>query len=152
MGVNLGQMFENTQHTPTLDEARGKIDAYYARGFRNLRIPVTWTEEVDGSLLVHDPSVGEGLEVASGRLPAGHYVEILVADDGAGIDASVLPRVFEPFFTTKGESGTGLGLASVRHLACRCGGGVSIDSQVGAGTRVSVFLPLAEQKESPTSM
>lgn len=57
-GVNLGQMFESTQHPRTLDAAAPKIDAYYARGFRNLRIPITWTERVGGDLLVTDPAVG----------------------------------------------------------------------------------------------
>lgn len=58
-GVNLGQMFESTQHPRTLEAAKAKIDAYYARGFRNLRIPVTWTEPVGGDLLVGDPTVGD---------------------------------------------------------------------------------------------
>ncbi len=58
-GVNLGQMFESTQHPRTLAAASAKIDAYYARGFRNVRIPVTWTEPVGGDLLVNDPLVGE---------------------------------------------------------------------------------------------
>jgi hypothetical protein len=57
-GVNLGQIFESTQHPRTLAAARAKIDAYYDRGFRNLRIPVTWTEPVGGDLLVTDARVG----------------------------------------------------------------------------------------------
>ncbi len=56
-GFNLGQMFESSQHPPTLAMARPKIDAYYARGFRVVRIPVTWTEAVDGSTLA-DPDTG----------------------------------------------------------------------------------------------
>jgi endoglucanase len=58
-GVNLGQMFENTQHPRTLAAAQAKIDAYHAKGFRNVRIPVTWTDAVDNSTLVFDPTVGE---------------------------------------------------------------------------------------------
>ena len=58
-GFNLGQMFDSTQHPRTLAAARAKIDAYYARGFRSVRIPITWTEPVGGDLLVHDPSVGQ---------------------------------------------------------------------------------------------
>jgi hypothetical protein len=58
-GFNLGQMFENTQHPQTLAAASAKIDAYYAKGFRNVRIPVTWTEMVSGSLLVNDAAVGD---------------------------------------------------------------------------------------------
>ncbi len=58
-GFNLGQMFESTQHPRTLSAASAKIDAYYDRGFRNVRIPITWTENVGGDLLVNDPNVGD---------------------------------------------------------------------------------------------
>lgn len=58
-GFNLGQLFESTQHARTLQTATAKIDAYYARGFRNVRIPVTWTEAIGGDLLVGDPMVGD---------------------------------------------------------------------------------------------
>ncbi|MFZ4166014.1 glycoside hydrolase family 5 protein [Brevundimonas sp. NPDC058933] len=67
-GFNLGQMFDNSQHPPTLEAARPKIDAYYARGFRNLRIPVTWTEDVDGTTLA-DPDTGR-IDLTSPRLAA----------------------------------------------------------------------------------
>jgi len=58
-GFNLGQMFESTQHPPTLAAASAKIDAYYAKGFRVVRIPVTWTEVTNGDTLVGDPAVGD---------------------------------------------------------------------------------------------
>lgn len=58
-GFNLGQMFENSQHPPTLAAAKPKIDAYYERGFRLVRIPITWTEHAEGDLLVHDPATGD---------------------------------------------------------------------------------------------
>jgi endoglucanase len=66
-GFNLGQMFENTQHPRTFEAARAKIDAYYDRGFRNVRIPITWTDYVGGDLLVYDPNVGE-VNRSHGRL------------------------------------------------------------------------------------
>ena len=58
-GFNIGQMFESTQHPPTLASASAKIDAYYAKGFRTVRIPVTWTEPTNGDTLVGDPLVGD---------------------------------------------------------------------------------------------
>lgn len=67
-GFNLGQMFDNSQHPATLEAARPKIDAYYARGFRTLRIPVTWTEDVDGTTLA-DPATGR-IDRAAPRLAA----------------------------------------------------------------------------------
>jgi PAS domain S-box-containing protein len=71
-------------------------------------------------------------------------VRITVADDGAGMPPSVVERAFEPFFTTKeaGE-GTGLGLATVHGVVTDAGGTVEIDSEVGAGTVVTIFLPAA---------
>jgi two-component system NtrC family sensor kinase len=73
---------------------------------------------------------------------AGDFVAVAVADTDAGIAADVLPRVFEPFFTTKaGDKGAGLGLAQVHGFAQRSGGAVTIDSDVGEGTVVTLYLP-----------
>ena len=58
-GFNLGQMFESDQHTRTLATAKEKIDAYYAKGFRTMRIPVTWTENLDGEMIVNSATTGE---------------------------------------------------------------------------------------------
>lgn len=68
MGFNLGQMFDNDQHAPTLELAAAKIDAYYARGFRVVRIPVTWTEPIAGTTLA-DPASGQ-IDRSSQRLQA----------------------------------------------------------------------------------
>jgi nitrogen fixation/metabolism regulation signal transduction histidine kinase len=66
-------------------------------------------------------------------------VEIVVADDGGGIDVAVLPRIFEPHFSTR-TSGSGLGLAITRRLVESWGGTVTIDSELGKGTTVRVRL------------
>jgi len=57
---------------------------------------------------------------------------------------SVRARVFEPFFTTKGASGTGLGLPVVHDIVRSLGGVVSLRSEEGSGTTVTVALPLYE--------
>jgi PAS domain S-box-containing protein len=76
---------------------------------------------------------------------AGDYVALSVADTGCGIPADLLPRVVEPFFTTKGpDKGTGLGLSQVYGLAHRSGGTVQIASEVGRGTKVTIYLPRGE--------
>jgi two-component system sensor histidine kinase PilS (NtrC family) len=67
-------------------------------------------------------------------------LEIAVVDTGEGIPASDLPHVLEPFFSTK-PGGSGLGLALVHRIAQDHGGEVSIDSQPGLGTRVTLRLP-----------
>jgi signal transduction histidine kinase len=83
-----------------------------------------------------------------GDLHAGQYVQISVADTGAGIPADVLDRVFEPFFTTKGaEAGSGLGLAMVHGFVKQTGGHVRIYSEVGHGTTVKIYLPRLHEAE-----
>jgi PAS domain S-box-containing protein len=78
-------------------------------------------------------------------LPAGQYVVVAVADNGSGMPPEVLNRVFEPFFTTKEVGkGTGLGLPMVYGLAQQAGGAVTIDSVVGQGTTVELYLRRSE--------
>jgi PAS domain S-box-containing protein len=90
---------------------------------------------LNASLSAHD--------VPSGA--AGDYVALSVADTGCGIPADLLPRVVEPFFTTKGpDKGTGLGLSQVYGLAHRSGGTVQIASEIGQGTKVTLYLPRGE--------
>jgi signal transduction histidine kinase/ActR/RegA family two-component response regulator len=75
-------------------------------------------------------------------LPAGDYVRISVADSGSGIAPEHLERVFEPFFTTKPVGkGTGLGLSQIFGFARQSGGDVTIQSELGVGTTVSIYLP-----------
>jgi two-component system nitrogen regulation sensor histidine kinase NtrY len=67
--------------------------------------------------------------------------EFKVSDDGAGIDAELLPRIFEPRFSTT-TSGSGLGLAIVKRLVESWGGRIEVESEAGQGTTIAVYLPL----------
>ncbi|NUP06238.1 MAG: PAS domain S-box protein [Polyangiaceae bacterium] len=79
----------------------------------------------------------------SGLAP-GVYICIQVADDGVGMPPDVVTKAFEPFFTTKEPGkGTGLGLSTAYGIVRRAGGAIEIDSVVGRGTLVSVYLPKA---------
>lgn len=71
------------------------------------------------------------------------YVHLSVTDSGAGIAEDALAHIFEPFYTTKGESGTGLGLSTVRSVVQQARGRVEARSTVGEGTTFDVWLPLA---------
>jgi signal transduction histidine kinase len=72
----------------------------------------------------------------------GAFIALTVADTGCGMSPEVLARAFEPHFTTKPKGkGTGLGLPTVRGLAKRVHGTVTIESTLGQGTTVTVYLP-----------
>jgi signal transduction histidine kinase/ActR/RegA family two-component response regulator len=80
-----------------------------------------------------------------GDIRAGDYVKISVTDTGCGMPRDVLDRAFEPFFTTKPVGkGTGLGLSQIFGFAHESGGEVGIESEVGRGTVVSIYLPRTE--------
>jgi PAS domain S-box-containing protein len=78
-------------------------------------------------------------------LPEGRYAVISVSDTGLGINPEIITKVFDPFFTTKAlGKGTGLGLSQVYGIAQQSGGTARIESAVGNGTTVEIWLPLAE--------
>ncbi len=80
------------------------------------------------------------------KLPPGRYVRVSVADTGVGMSKDVLDKAIEPFFSTKGiGKGTGLGLSMVHGLATQLGGGLEIESRLGQGTTVELWLPLSEE-------
>jgi PAS domain S-box-containing protein len=81
---------------------------------------------------------------ANAALQPGRYVRLSMTDTGTGMDAATLSHATEPFFTTKGVGkGTGLGLAMVRGLSEQSGGTVTIESDVGKGTTVSMWIPVS---------
>ncbi|MBV8653452.1 MAG: response regulator [Alphaproteobacteria bacterium] len=88
------------------------------------------------------------IETPDGGRPAdlapGNYVRISVGDTGDGMSEDIRDKAFEPFFTTKEPGkGSGLGLSQVYGFARQSGGTVQLDSAVGRGTTVSIFLPRA---------
>ena len=88
--------------------------------------------------------VPDFVEQHPGAIP-GHYLMLQVKDTGTGIAKDDLAKVIEPFFTTKEVGkGTGLGLSSVYGFAKQSDGFLLLDSDVGAGTAVSIYLPVAE--------
>ncbi len=97
-----------------------------------------------GTLTIATANVTLGEPREPGAPPAGDYVRLSVEDTGVGMTEEVRARAFEPFFTTKPVGrGSGLGLSQVYGVARQSGGGVVIESAIGRGTAVTVYLPRA---------
>jgi signal transduction histidine kinase/CheY-like chemotaxis protein len=110
----------------------------------NLAINARDAMKVGGTVFVETDNVRLGPPLRPEDPPEGEYVMIAVKDNGTGMTEDVLVKCFEPFFTTKDVGkGSGLGLSQVLGFAKQSGGGVNIQSCLGEGTTVSVYLPRA---------
>jgi signal transduction histidine kinase/ActR/RegA family two-component response regulator len=112
----------------------------------NLAINARDAMEVGGTLIIETANVTLSHPQRAEEPPPGEYVALCVSDTGFGMTPEILARAIEPFFTTKEVGkGSGLGLSQVFGLAKQSGGGVRIDTQVGEGTTVRIYLPRAKQ-------
>jgi PAS domain S-box-containing protein len=113
----------------------------------NLAINARDAMEVGGTLTVTTDNIVLGEPERAEEPPPGDYVLISVSDTGSGMTDEVRERAFEPFFTTKPVGrGSGLGLPQVYGFAKQSGGGVAIETTIGEGTSVRVYLPRAEER------
>jgi signal transduction histidine kinase len=78
-------------------------------------------------------------------VPPGSYVKLIVRDTGVGMSEDVRAKALDPFFTTKPSGqGTGLGLSTTFGFVSQSGGTMSIDSELGKGTAITILLPMAD--------
>ena len=69
------------------------------------------------------------------------YIHLSITDTGIGMDNETLSNIFDPFFTTKGDAGTGLGMSQVYGFVTRSGSGIRVDSELGKGTTIHLYIP-----------
>lgn len=101
------------------------------------------------SITVNSTHLDVEREYLYGRLAPGDYAMLRVTDNGVGMDAEHLAKIFEPFYTSK-ELGNGMGMAIVHGIVMDHHGAIDIQSQLGEGTTVSIYLPLTDEQYSPS--
>jgi signal transduction histidine kinase len=103
-------------------------------------------EQVLVNLLVNAAQASRGADawvrLSVGRAEEPGWIELSVADNGAGIPADQIDQIFDPFFTTK-EQGTGLGLWICHQIVEDHGGRLRVESEPGVGSTFRVLLPVA---------
>jgi len=84
-----------------------------------------------------------------GKLPPGEYATVAVYDTGSGISREIRDHIFDPFFTTKESAkGTGLGLALCHGIIEQSSGHIDVDSEMGKGTRFTIYMPRVTDEAS----
>ncbi|MDX2014434.1 MAG: HAMP domain-containing sensor histidine kinase [Myxococcaceae bacterium] len=123
------------------------------RALVNLCMNARYAMDGTGNLVlrVHEVLLDTAEPGAWKPITAGQWVVLEVQDTGGGIEPSRMASLFQPYETTRFSSGgTGLGLAMVREVLERCGGGAQVSSRVGSGTTMRLFLKRAELTPKPT--
>ena len=108
-------------------------------------------EETGGTLSIdlREMDLDKDNPVGLLKLPEGCYLQLSITDTGCGMDDATMERIFEPFFTTKSvEKGTGLGLSVVHGIITACNGDICVESVLGKGTTLRVYLPVIAEKVS----
>jgi two-component system NtrC family sensor kinase len=135
--------------SPTLDPCR--IDrAQFEAAILNLVVNARDAMHGVGRITIETRNLDAAAEdiIRSPEFIPGAYVLVSVTDTGDGMTPEVLEKAFEPFFTTKDIGrGSGLGLSMVYGFVKQSGGHVQIESEVGAGTTVMIYLPRSAESQ-----
>ena len=152
--VNIGRLLRRTLGTQieiesVLDDDLWPVEVdrgQFENALVNLCLNARDAMPEGGRLLIETANVvvdGQASDRIADVVP-GAYVRLSVADTGTGIPPDALPRVFDPFFTTKEVGkGTGLGLSMVHGFITQSKGHIGIQSELGRGTTVTIYLPRA---------
>ena len=149
--VGMKEIFSRTLDESIDVDVRLAADLWCALGDRsqlesallNLVVNARDSFTEGGRLIIEaaNVSLAEPLRDEHFQADAGDYVMLAVTDNGSGMPPAVQARIFEPFFTTKEPgAGTGLGLSMTYAFVQKCGGFIRIESELGRGTTVRLFL------------
>jgi signal transduction histidine kinase len=100
-----------------------------------------------GTLTIETRNVDAGTD--GGPIPAARCVRLRVSDTGSGMGAEVVEHAFEPFYTTSSGIGAGLGLSTVYGIVAQAGATIDIRSRPGAGTTVTILVPVTDDPPDP---
>ncbi|SDT74659.1 hybrid sensor histidine kinase/response regulator [Actinoplanes derwentensis] len=143
IGADITLIARPASHPAVINADRGQIDQALLNLVLNARDAMP-----DGGTLIIEVGTTDLDDTAidlQPALPLGSYARVLVSDTGVGMSREVTRHILEPFFTTKPKGrGTGLGLATVYGIVTQAGGGLNIYSEVGIGTTIRLYLPLAD--------
>jgi len=103
----------------------------------------------DGGILTIDAVNVKDIRDNAVRHLSGDYIKISIRDEGVGISDKHLEKVFDPYFTTK-QTGSGLGLTSVHSIVTKHNGHISIDSELGVGTTITLYFPAETSPDKTT--
>ncbi|AWM39442.1 Blue-light-activated protein [Gemmata obscuriglobus] len=128
---------------PRLDRVRADA-GHVEQVILNLAVNARDAMPHGGTLTVGTANVTSDGPSGPGRVPAGRYVRLSVADTGVGMTEEIQAKIFEPFFTTKAiGQGTGLGLSTVYGIVQQTGGHIRVTSAPGRGATFEVYFPSA---------
>ncbi|CAH2600404.1 Histidine kinase [Rhodovastum atsumiense] len=147
LGRQIALQVDTPGGLPMLRTDKGQLEVVLVNLAANARDAMP-----EGGTLTLTASAGS-IAPGDAMLAPGPYLRIAVTDTGHGMDATTLARATEPFFTTKPEDkGTGLGLSMAREFAEQQGGVLRLESALGHGTSVTLWLPCGETTgEVPTA-
>ena len=147
----LGDLPDNIEYVESIDADLHRIEGdvtQLRQVFLNLIINAK-EAMVEGGIIrlkARNITLDENSIEAHSGLESGEYVQIIVSDNGPGISPEFLDRIFDPFFTTK-SSGTGLGLSNAIGILKSHHGEVTVQSDIGLGTRFKILLPALFQHQ-----
>lgn len=136
---------QQKENIPPIYVDKNQLEQLFLNLAINARDAITEKNKNMGGTLtfhIHTLHAKSKIPVIKGTLPPKNYVVVTIEDNGQGIPQEYLPHVFDAFFSTKAPGkGTGLGLSNTYQLMQQFHGGITLKTEIGEGTSISLFFP-----------